>query len=218
MDSRQRRFLAIAGLVGVLVAAAAVVCVTVGPRWFAPDAAPITAAPVAGEATAGAPEEPAAPIAGPFYLQGDPRWGDDAIGGSGEKLRAVGCTLCCLSMALGHLGEEVDPGELNRRLKAQGGYTARGLLDWDAVPRVTAGRFRVRTPARPTHEEIGAALASGSPVLAKILLGGRIPHWVLIVESAGGEYRVKDPLSDGRALTPLGAYGSDIQSIRYVVR
>src|SRR5687767_1426934 len=34
------------------------------------------------------------------HLQGDIRWATHQIGGSGKPLYAVGCTVCCLSMAL----------------------------------------------------------------------------------------------------------------------
>jgi hypothetical protein len=64
----------------------------------------------------------------PFYLQTDAKWARDKIGGSGEDLRAVGCTICCLSMALAQHGIQIDPGELNRKFKEADGYTSRGWI------------------------------------------------------------------------------------------
>src|SRR5687767_9736759 len=48
------------------------------------------------------------------YLQRDKRWASDPIGGSGKPLRAVGCTICCLSMALAQHEVDCTPAELNR--------------------------------------------------------------------------------------------------------
>ena len=62
------------------------------------------------------------------FLQQDIRWADEEIGGSNEKIRYVGCTLCSLSMALNGLGEDTNPKGLNQLLKEHGGYTSRGWL------------------------------------------------------------------------------------------
>src|SRR5205809_434917 len=52
-----------------------------------------------------------------YYLQRDPRWASEPIGGSGKPLGHVGCTLCCVSMALAQYDIPRTPGELNRDLK-----------------------------------------------------------------------------------------------------
>src|SRR5436190_23592070 len=53
----------------------------------------------------------------PFFLQTDARWSKDEIGGSREPLRAVGCTICSVSMALACHGIEMLPNQLNQKLK-----------------------------------------------------------------------------------------------------
>src|SRR5205809_8075672 len=40
----------------------------------------------------------------PVYLQRDRAWEADRIGGTGETLGRVGCTVCCLAMGLAHFG------------------------------------------------------------------------------------------------------------------
>ncbi|MEZ0375168.1 MAG: hypothetical protein ACAI44_39140, partial [Candidatus Sericytochromatia bacterium] len=40
----------------------------------------------------------------PLYRQRDERWGQHKIGGSGEMLESVGCTVASLSMGLAHFG------------------------------------------------------------------------------------------------------------------
>lgn len=61
--------------------------------------------------------------AAPIYLKTDPKWATEKVGGSGKPLSWVGCTICCLSMALAHDGVVLDPLDLNRKLKEANGYT-----------------------------------------------------------------------------------------------
>ncbi len=156
------------------------------------------------------------PATGPFHLQTDPRWANERLGGSGEPLRQVGCTLCCLSMALSHLGMPLDPAQLNRRLKEVDGFTRRGWVKWDAIRQISEGRIHVVIPRDPTHREIDTALAEGHPVLVKVIVPSGFQHWVLLVGRDGGEYLMKDPLGDGRTLRPLSSIDSDILAVRVV--
>src|SRR5688500_9140080 len=48
------------------------------------------------------------------YSQRDARWAMEPIGGSSKPLGTVGCTVCCLSMALAQHGIDLTPAELNR--------------------------------------------------------------------------------------------------------
>ena len=60
----------------------------------------------------------------PIFLQKDPQWAEEKTGGAGEPLRAVGCTICSLSMALAKHGVSLDPAALNQKLKDNDGFTA----------------------------------------------------------------------------------------------
>jgi len=170
----------------------------------------------------GAPPPPVTLSGAAIYLQTDPRWADDKIGGSGETLRSVGCTVCCISMALAHHGVDLDPGKLNRALIERGGYTSRGWVKWDAVRQITSGKVRVRIPRSPAPSDIREALAAGSPVIVKVRLRSGILHWVLVVglrdggAGGGGEYLIKDPLGNGEGLEPLSKFGSDVLAVRIV--
>ncbi len=154
----------------------------------------------------------------PIYLQRDPRWADDKIGGSGEPLRRVGCTICCLSMALAQHGISLDPSELNRRLKAVGGYTSRGWVRWESVGEITGAKVRVDIQTNPSHRELQDALKAGNPVLVKVLLSSAVQHWVLLVGCDQREYLMKDPLGDGKSLKLLSSLHSDILAVRIVVQ
>jgi Peptidase C39 family len=152
----------------------------------------------------------------PIYRQSDPKWAGEQIGGSGESLRRVGCTICCLSMALAHHGVMADPGELNRKLKAADGYTYRGWVKWEALRRISAERVTVEIPQNPSHRDIDSALAEGNPVLVKVVLRSAVQHWVLLVGRDQQEYLMKDPMGDGRSLQVLSSLGSDILAVRVV--
>ncbi|MDA3842943.1 MAG: hypothetical protein PF588_01070, partial [Candidatus Kapabacteria bacterium] len=58
-----------------------------------------------------------------IFRQVDPRWGSDKLGNTEQELAGVGCTLCCLSMALNDFGIEMLPDELNSKLTEAGGFT-----------------------------------------------------------------------------------------------
>lgn len=150
------------------------------------------------------------------YLQTDPRWADERNPGSGERLRSVGCTLCCLSMALAYHGIDLPPLVLNRRLAETGGYTENGWVKWVAVEKVASGKIDIALPQNPTHADLDAALRAGSPVLVKVFLAPGVQHWVLLVGRDGKDYLMKDPLGDGHSITPLSALRSDIYSVRIV--
>jgi hypothetical protein len=198
----------------LLVALALAGLAALAAWWFLPGRrAEVRLSPVSGEAV----PRSALP-AEPIYLQTDPRWATEKVGGSGEPLRWVGCTICCLSMALAHHGVKEDPAELNRKLKAAGGYTYRGWVKWDALKRITAERVQVVLPQNPSHRDIEAALAGGNPVLVKVILKSGAQHWVVLVGRDEREYLMKDPLGDGRSLKPLSSLGSDILAVRIVRR
>src|SRR5437867_2023651 len=150
----------------------------------------------------------------PAFLQRDKAWEADRIGGTGETLGRVGCTVCCLAMGLAHFGIEKTPGELNEWLKAHEGYSPRGWLRWESVSKLTAGKIYVDFRAPLKHETIDAALKARRPVLAKVFINRVITHWVLVVGKEGTEYVVKDPLGDGRKPDLLSRYSSGVHAIR----
>ena len=157
-------------------------------------------------------------IATPHYLQRDSRWENETIGGSGERLGRVVCTLCSLVMALHHYGAETTPKDLNDYLKRSNGYTIRGWLRWDSVSGFTGGKVAMDYVGRPGFDRIDAALKNNHPVIAKVYINGVVPHWVLIVGKDGNEYLMRDPLGDGRTVRRVSDYDSRIYAIRTLKR
>jgi hypothetical protein len=148
----------------------------------------------------------------PHFLQTDPNWSKEQIGGSGETLSKVGCTICCVAMVLHGYGVSLGPRELNEELKRADGYTANGLLKWDSIVRITNGRVLPSYIGAPDAEKIDSALKNGHPIIAKVMLRNVVQHWVLIVGKEGTEYLVRDPLRP--EITRLSAVAANIYAIR----
>ena len=153
----------------------------------------------------------------PAYLQRDKAWATDRIGGTGESLGRVGCTVCCLAMGLAHFGIQKTPGELNEWLKTHEGYSPRGWLRWESVSELTGGKVNVDFRAPLKHETIDAALKARQPVLAKVFINRVVTHWVLIVGKEDAEYVVRDPLGGGKPEL-LSRYSSGVHAIRILKR
>jgi ABC-type bacteriocin/lantibiotic exporter with double-glycine peptidase domain len=151
-----------------------------------------------------------------YYSQRDKRWAAEPIGGSGKPLKAVGCAVCCLSMALAQHGIERTPAELNRALKAAEGYSSKGWIRWAALEPATDGQSRAEILWHPTNHEIEACLAAGNPVLVKVAPPPMIQHWVLLVGRDGQDYLMKDPLDETKTVKPLSSLASDILAARVV--
>jgi hypothetical protein len=153
----------------------------------------------------------------PYWLQNDPRWGSETIGGSDESMAAAGCTVTCAAMALAYLGHQTTPLDLCRELKARDGFTSQGYLVWDRVAALTNGAARVTFPPL-THATLDEAIREGQPVIAKVMLGERVPHWVLIVGKRGSEYLAIDPLNTDRETIRLSDRAARIHAVRVIRR
>ena len=154
----------------------------------------------------------------PYFLQTDPKWANERLGGSGEFLDYAGCTVCSVAMAVNMLGVEVTPKELNSRLAATGGYTSRGWLVWNKVTEATQGGVTVRVLPRPTHRGLDDCLSSGGFPVVKFLLGGHVPHWVVVAGKSGREYLILDPLWQSKEVLRLSDRTEAIVSLRCVTR
>lgn len=151
----------------------------------------------------------------PIYLQSDSKWSKETIGGSGETIQAVGCTVSSVSMALAHYNIDMNPSKLNKLLKDHGDYTRQGWLIWNKIQEVTRDKVVLTIPVNPTYELIDQALEKRQPVVANVIMNGSILHWVLIMGKEGQEYLIKDPLGIGR-IEKLSKFKSDIYAIRIV--
>lgn len=153
---------------------------------------------------------------GVFYLQNNPVWRRETIGGSGESIGSVGCTLCAVAMAATDLGHEIDPAELNERLKRNAGYTERGWIIWSAVKPSLSDHAEAVFTTEVSHDLVEQLLERGDVPIVKIFLPGGIPHWVTVVGKDGYEYLVKDPAYKPKKLIKLSKRGPRIHAIRFL--
>lgn len=154
----------------------------------------------------------------PYYLQRDPRWAADTLAPTRQTMSAVGCLVCSLAMGSEALGAPIDPGTLNRRLGASGGYTREARVIWDKVAAATGDAVDVTVHARPQHAILDEALARGELPVVKLILPNGAPHWVLVVGKEGLDYLVKDPLVTDRAVVKLATRASAIHAVRVLRR
>ena len=150
----------------------------------------------------------------PYYLQRDPRWAGDTLAPSRQTIGAVGCLVCSLAMGSEALGAPMDPGALNRRLGAEGGYTRQAWVIWEKVSAATGGAIEVTVHERPEHSIIDGALERGELPVVKLILPSGAPHWVLIVGKEGEDYLIKDPLMTDRAIVKLASRATSIVAVR----
>lgn len=149
----------------------------------------------------------------PYYVQHDPQWADELIGGSQERMASVGCTISCVAMGLTRHGYALDPLQLCRALKEKEGFTAGGLLLWNKIADITNNTVTVEFP-RLSHATLDTELRQGTPIIARIRLDEVVTHWVLIVGKEGQEYLIMDPLNDAKQLIRLSERSKRIYAIR----
>lgn len=146
-------------------------------------------------------------------------WADDSLAGGAagkgcETIAKCGCTITSLVM-LGRAhgittsidGSDVNPGNLNRWLTENGGYTTHGLLRFDQavkyfgkVENGVEKTYLKWTPGFLSGNEVKERVGDGVPTVSSMVARNRngyeIPtHFVLVTEILeDGSYGVNDPL------------------------
>ena len=203
-------------IIGVLGTAFILGMGIVALKWWTAAQNPTAIASVGGEVlTLPVPETPAALVLGkyPYYLQADPAWANMPVGNSGETMSAVGCTLTSIAMGLSGLGYPLTPGEVNAKLTSNAGFTDNGYVIWNKVATLTNGAVAV-VPVDNSYARIDRELAANRPVIVKILLGGIVQHWVLVVGKEGHEYIALDSLNKTKKPVLLSSLSSNIYAVR----
>ena len=142
-----------------------------------------------------------------YFNQKDPRWAADRLGRSADTIASDGCVVSSVAMALGNLGFETDPGDLNRRLTDTGNFTPRGWLIWNGVSEVTQGRARAHYYDTVSDGLIAQCMARGDYPLVRFILPNGRSHWAMVVGRTEAGYHMRDPLRTYRRplVFPRGA-------------
>ena len=141
------------------------------------------------------------------FLQSDPEWADEAMGGTRFRMGGSGCLVSCIASALCAMGVETDPGQVNAAFTAAGVYDAEANVVWKHIGRAFPGvgyRYTRVFDGRRIEADLRAGLR---PLLGVRYLGGGAQHWVEVVGSHDGDFLVMDPLARERKPIPLSRHG-----------
>lgn len=136
------------------------------------------------------------------FLQKDPRWSREQLGTTkGDTLGTDGCLVTAASMALGNLGFETNPSDLNARLTQSDSFTPQGWLIWDGIRKVTNNRAEARFYDEVDTKIIQQCMSDGYYPLVKFHLPSGRSHWAMIVRHSEQGFHMRDPLrASNRAL------------------
>jgi len=155
-----------------------------------------------------------------IFRQDDQRWGGEFIGETQDSLKAYGCTISSVAMAISNLtGEAYTPQALNTDLFAIGGFTDRGWLIWDSISKVTDNKISPKYYKRLDHDDINTCMAGGNYPIVKIYLNDSYVHWVLILGTTESDYIIRDPLFGHKdEIEFLSDTATEIHAVRCVSR
>ena len=129
------------------------------------------------------------------FSQKDPRWAAQMLGRTqGDTLGSDGCLVTAASMALGNLGFETNPSDLNARLTRADSFTPRGWLIWDGIRKVTDNRAVARFYDQVDEPTIQQCLTDGYYPLVQFFLPNGRSHWAMIVRQSDKGFHMRDPL------------------------
>ena len=151
-----------------------------------------------------------------YYLQNDPEWGGDKIGGSGSSIGGAGCLVTCVASAITDLGVPVTPKDVNARLTEVGGFDG-GDLIWykinEAFPEIDYRYSRTFSGATIERD-----LESGLLPIVNVRFGGHgMTHWLLIIGASDGEFLAFDPLNADKEPIKLSKHGK-VHAYRVLTR
>ncbi len=150
------------------------------------------------------------------FLQTDPKWAKQTLGGSGESLEGYGCLVTAAAMALTNLGFHTDPGDLTKRLKSNDGFTSQGLLVWSGLEKVTGGKAKTVFYQRKDNKTIRNCLAAGYYPLVKFDLPSRRTHWAMVVKETTRGFYIRDPMVSSSIPIPLSSRANGVDAIRCI--
>ena len=135
-----------------------------------------------------------------LYSQMDPQWKLKRLGNSSEAtIGSYGCLLTDLAMIASVYGYEINPLELNDKMKSAGGFQGAYIMPY-ILSNVLSGMVYkgveqcYDTPA--PMAKIDAMLAQGKPVIIEVDYSPKKDmqnHWVVLYEKRDGDYLLYDP-------------------------
>lgn len=172
--------------------------------------------PIESKNNIGAPQGTLALPDKTAFLQKDPRWANDRLGQSSDTMGTDGCLVTAAAMALGNLGFQTTPKDLNQRLTAQDSFTKQGWLIWSGIEKVTGGRANARYYDTVTDADINGCLRDGYYPMARFILPNGRSHWAMIVKRDGRGFHMRDPLQQSTSPLIFPRSSSAFKSLRCI--
>lgn len=79
-------------------------------------------------------------------------------------------------------------------------HTENGYVIWNKIAELTQNKINV-VVVDPSYTRMGQGLKAERPVVVKVMLGGMVQHWVLVVAKQEQEYLAIDPLNTRQELS-----------------
>lgn len=168
-----------------------------------------------------------------YYLQNDPQWRDERLGGSSYTMAGSGCLTTCIASELqmqhikvsdiqnvagSDIGQSITPGTLNEFFSEQGVYDAEGNIQWDALEQALDVEVVKLRAGELGNDGLDTLLSQGVfPIAFVRVYGLGSFHFVLITGSKDGEYLCMDPLNEKQDAVPLSRFGDRIFAVRYII-
>jgi len=134
------------------------------------------------------------------YSQMDPNWKNEKLGFDNEStIGSYGCLLTCMAMVASAYGREINPHELNNKMKAAGGFQGPLVIPAQlpkVVPEVAFKDFERCHDHPAPLGQIDAYLAAGKPVIVEVDYSpkdGLQNHWVVLYDKKNSDYLLRDP-------------------------
>lgn len=129
-----------------------------------------------------------------IYSQRDWRWAWKKVGGV-SNFWNIGCTTVALTSLLFVAGYDLQPDQVEERLRKVGGYTKDGLIIWAKIEKAFPKVKWVYRHYAYNNAKVKAYVDRDIPVMVEVLVRGltgkTYRHWVLFL----GDKMMMDPLS-----------------------
>ena len=152
----------------------------------------------------------------PPFSQDDPRWSLQLLGPTADTIGQQGCALTAAAMVLASYGLDIDPPRLNQFLNTHGGYTANGWIFWEKAADIAPAYVQKAYEDLPSYALIDKNLLIGNPVIVRLTLRDKTPHFVVIVGKQGWDYLTRDPARPADwGVYPLKELTPRIEALRF---
>ena len=153
-----------------------------------------------------------------YYLQNDPAWSKDKLGGTSATMGGEGCLVASITTALDYYGVKYTPKEVNNIFNENNVFNENGKVIWmnikNAVPEIDYRYDRI-FDTKTIEKLLDEGLL---PIIEVKYKGIGIKHWVVVIGSDGTDFLVMDPLTQSKTPAKLSEHGGRAYAYRVLVK